>query len=584
MEEKTCQNCKKSFSVTEEDLRFYDSIHVPPSTWCPECRMIRRFMFRNERFSFRRTNDVDGTMIFSGIPPQAEGKVFDVQFWNSDGWDAMEFGYEYDMAVPFFEQFRSLLLSVPKPSKSAQRMVNSDYCDQASDMKNSYLCFNGGAVEDSAYTVKAYYIKNSFDLYEAMHNEFCYDSLMVDDCYKVFFSLDCEASQDIWFSKDLGGCTNCFGCVGLRNKSYYIFNQPYSKEEYFEKLKTYTLDSWRAVSEMKKKAHDFWNSFPVKYMHGTNNNAVQGEHIQNSRKVTQSYSVHDGENLKYCQMVVDKTFDSYDYSVWGDNSSLMYESVVCGEQCRQIKFSWECWPSSFDLEYCAYCRSSSNLFGCVGLKKKSYCILNRQYSKEEYFALREKIINHMNTMPYRDTAGRIYRYGEFFPPEFSLFAYNETMAQDFFPHTKDTAQHAGVPWREPESREFKTTIDAHDLPGTIHDTTDTILKEMIKCFSCARAYRIIPMEYEFYKKMQLPLPRNCSDCRFRERFRFVNPPRLWRRSCQCAGDKDIQGVYHNLTSHAHASDPCPNEFDTSYAPECRDIVYCESCYNNEVVG
>ena len=41
------------------------------------------------------------------------------------------------------------------------------------------------------------------------------------------------------------------------------------------------------------------------------------------------------------------------------------------------------------------CAASSNLFGCVGLKSKEYCILNKQYTKEAWEALVPQIIEHM---------------------------------------------------------------------------------------------------------------------------------------------------------------------------------------------
>ena len=83
------------------------------------------------------------------------------------------------------------------------------------------------------------------------------------------------------------------------------------------------------------------------------------------------------------------------------------------------RFCWECWPENKNLEYALYCSNSSNLFGCVGVKKKEYCILNKQYSKEEYEDLRTRIAEQMLTMPYKDSKGYEYPYGEFLPVEFS---------------------------------------------------------------------------------------------------------------------------------------------------------------------
>ncbi|HEY4526141.1 MAG TPA: hypothetical protein VJL32_03550 [Candidatus Paceibacterota bacterium] len=42
-------------------------------------------------------------------------------------------------------------------------------------------------------------------------------------------------------------------------------------------------------------------------------------------------------------------------------------------------------------------------------------------------------------------------------------------------------------------------------------------------------------------------------------------------------------AYKNFATHFHGENPCPTEFETSYAPDRPEIVYCEQCYNSEVV-
>ncbi|MBI3442730.1 MAG: hypothetical protein HY007_03100 [Candidatus Sungbacteria bacterium] len=583
METRNCQNCKKEFLIEPEDFSFYERIKVPPPTWCPDCRMIRRFLFRNERLLFRRKDDQSGKEIFSSFPAGAPVKMYEREYWWSDKWDPMGYGKAYDFTRPFFEQFRELFHTVPLYSKSTLGNINSDYCDNSGWMKNSYLCFDAGTFENVAYAVKGDTVKDSLDIYEVSKSEFCYESVILEESYRVFFSMDCERCSDVWFSKDLTSCNNCFGCVNLRNKSYHIFNRPYSREEYLEEIKKFNVGSHQSMLAILQKARESWTKFPVKYLHGYHNVNVSGQLIYNSKNTNASYSVQDAENVKYSQMLWMKIADSYDYTSFGFNASLIYECLVSGFQSSGLKFSWECWDACRDLEYSAYCSTSSNLFGCIGLRKKSYCIFNKQYAKEDYFAMREKIIQHMNDMPYTDRQGRTYRYGEFFPPEFSPFAYNETLTHDFFPLSKEEAEAKGYVWREPEVREFQTTIRAQDLPDHINDVTDDILKEVISCGTCGKAYRLIPMELAFYRSMGIPLPRACPNCRFLERFRHINPPKFWRRACQCNGALDERNIYQNVAEHLHGSGKCLNEFETSYAPDCKEIVYCESCYQQEVV-
>ena len=177
----------------------------------------------------------------------------------------------------------------------------------------------------------------------------------------------------------------------------------------------------------------------------------------------------------------------------------------------------------------------------------------------------------MKNMPYVDSAGRTYSYGEFFPFDISPLAYNQSLAQDFFPLDEQGIREKGYVWKEHNRREFQATMDGQDLPDSIAEVEEkTITKEAIRCEKCSHPYRIIPTEIQFYKRIGLPLPHLCHNCRFIERFKFVNPPKLFHRACMC-----------QQTSHEHGN-KCPNEFETSYSPNRPEIVYCESCYQKEV--
>jgi hypothetical protein len=257
---------------------------------------------------------------------------------------------------------------------------------------------------------------------------------------------------------------------------------------------------------------------------------------------------------------------------------LFYEDQTCIYGLHNM-FSIFCWNSD-EVCYSDSCFNCSNLFGCVGLRHKEYCILNKQYSKEEYEALVPKIIEHMNTMPFIDKRGKVYKYGEFFPPEFCPFPYNESVVQEFFPSSKEQAEAEGYLWREPEKKEQAVTKKSEQLPDSIEEVSDDIVNEIIGCghegkcgHQCAGAFRIIPSELGFYRQAKLALPELCPNCRYYERLKFRNPMRLWDRVCQCPASN---------SSHFHGDKPCSNKFKTPYSPEREEIIYCEACYQAEI--
>ncbi|TSC75331.1 MAG: hypothetical protein G01um101433_905 [Parcubacteria group bacterium Gr01-1014_33] len=479
-------------------------------------------------------------------------------------------------------------------------LVNSEYCCIASYLKNCYLLTNSDYDEDCAYGAALEHSRNCFDMYMSDECESCYKGINLRKCFKTFFSFECENCVEVYFSKNLKGCSYCFGCVNLRNKAYHIFNTPRTKESYFQELRKINFGSYAAVLKIRKEAEEYAKKLPNRFMTGTHNINTTGEYIFHSKNVRQSHQVLNAEDCKFCHFLwMANTKDAYDFTMWGGDASMIYECMEAGGGLSRAKFCFECWCPAHDVQYCMeLSEANSNLFGCYALRNKSYCILNKQYSKEEYGSLIPKIIQQMNEMPYisesRDQNLEIrkieYKYGEFFPNELSPFAYNETIAQEYFPLTKETAHAKRYQWREPEERKYEVSMRAGDLPDHIRDATDKILKETIGCEherkcaeQCTSAFRITPAEFEFYRKINISLPRLCPNCRHYARISQRNPLKLWKRKCQCAGTQSQNRSYGNMTDHFHGSSPCHNEFETSYVPDRPEIVHCEKCYQAEVI-
>ena len=69
----------------------------------------------------------------------------------------------------------------------------------------------------------------------------------------------------------------------------------------------------------------------------------------------------------------------------------------------------------------------------------------------------------------------------------------------------------------------------------------------------------------------------------REAIIFANPPKLSHRSCMCEqGRATTDSRRHDPAGSHLDSGKCSNEFETSYAPERPEIVYCEKCYQQDV--
>ncbi|MEA3399401.1 MAG: hypothetical protein U9R00_02725 [Patescibacteria group bacterium] len=586
-ETRTCQNCKKDFIIKPEDFSFYEKTKVPAPTFCPLCRAQRRMSWRNESSLFKRKSDYSKKEIFSSFHPQSPVKVYEKEIWNSDKWDPLDFRQDYDFSKPFFEQFKELLFTVPLKNLNIVNGVNSDYSNNFTNPKNCYLCFNGKNSEDCFYSNGATHLKDCIDTSHCGKSEKCYESFWLSSCSNAIFSSQCENSYNISFCRDCVGCNDCFGCVGLRNKSYRIFNKQYTKNEYQKKIKEFNIGSYSKLQQIKKEVKEFWQKFPKKYIEGYQNINVSGNYINHSKNVKNSSLIREGENLKYCQFIQELpgSKDCYDYTSWGDSVSLAYECSACGLGANNIKFCYNVQESSNNIEYSYMCSGSSDLFGCIGLKKKQYCIFNKQYTKEEYEELIPKIKQHMNDMPYIDKKEIIYKYGEFFPSEFSPFAYSETLAMEYFPLTKEQVSADNFIWRDSVKYEHKTTLKNKEIPDHIDDISDDITSKVIECnyqgSLCTKAFKITPDELNFYRKMNLPLPRDCFRCRSQKRLNQRTKLEEVKKRCQCAGLYSDGNKYKNKKKHSHKEKHCETEFITNYT-DPKDLLYCEECYQQEV--
>jgi len=124
-------------------------------------------------------------------------------------------------------------------------------------MKNSYLSFASWVSEDILYSAKIGFSKDLVDCLSCTHDEFCYECVSVHSSNKVFFSENCSSCIESWFLYDCSGCTNCFGCTNLRNKSYCIYNQQYTREDYLKKLELFSLSSYRSIFDLIKKNESY---------------------------------------------------------------------------------------------------------------------------------------------------------------------------------------------------------------------------------------------------------------------------------------------------------------------------------------
>ncbi len=508
--------------------------------------------------------------------PETKLTVYDRDIWWSDKWNPLDYGTEYDLSKPFFVQFQELMHRVPLANLGNTNCVKTEYGNHNNDCKNCYLIYASFGNENVAYAHGAVNVKDSFDIYTMQKGEQNYDDTCNGGLYRTHFTYDSDDCIDSMFLTACLNIQNSLGCINLRHKSHCIFNKQYSKEEYDKKIKEYDFGSYNNLKKFEEGYKNFIKKYPRRFAYIWRSRNVTGDNILTSKNSQYIFDVYgEAENAKYITHAWDVK-ESYDGYGTGAKMEFLYEGIDVGVNALKNLFAILT-HSANDTNYTYMCYGASNLFGCVGVRDQDYVILNKKYSKEEYRKLVPKIVKHMSDMPYADAKGRVYKYGEFFPPELSPFFYNETIAGEYFPKTKEEVLASGFKWKEKTHRDYKIEVEPEDLPDHIKDTPEDIVGKVIGCQhrgecneQCTEAFKIIPSEIAFLKRMNIALPRLCPNCRHFARLRRRNPLKLWHRQCMCEVEK-----------HGHKG-VCPNEFETSYAPERPEIIYCERCYQQEV--
>jgi len=551
----TCSDCGLHFGITSDDRKMLADFDVPDPQSCPECRLRRRLLERNSRKLYWRTCDLTGERILSQFHADVPFPVYTPEAWWSDQWDALTYGQDIDFSRPFFEQFAELRNHVPHQARFVIQgtMVNSDYVNNAGYSKNCYLIAEADYDEDCLYSNRVYHCKDAVDCFNCHQSEMIYECLDCIECHSLFFSQDCQNCSDSYFLKSCIGCSSCIGCVNQRQKRYMLFNEQLTKEEFERQKKGIELTTSSGIEDLRKRSADFIRTQPVRYVQGEHNENSTGDHISNTRNAHYCMDAKDLEDCRYCQRVSMGVKSSMDYTFWGDNVERAYQCGACGNNVYNLKFSTMCTTNLSDCEYLDSCTGCKNCFGCVGLKRKQYCILNKEYPKEEYEKLREKLIAHMK---------KEGEYGEFFPKSMCSFTYNESIAMEYFPLSKEEALKRGYPWRDEsdEKPDVKKVIPAANLPETIADIPDDVLNWAVTSEQSKRPFRVVKQELAFYRTHDLPIPHLHPEERQDRRTSLRPPRRLWKRPCSA----------------------CGKEIESTFASERKERVLCEECYLKEV--
>lgn len=555
-----CRICLEQFEILADDFNFYEKVSpafngqkylIPPPDLCSECLLKNLLLWRNERGLYARKYDLTGNPIISWFSPDKPQKIYKKDAWWSDGWDARSYGRDIDFTRPFFPQLKELIQVVPWLDLLVDKTYNSDYANFCNNIKDCYLIYASNNDQDCYYVSYLWGCTDCVDCLQGFDSELCYGCIDISKCYNCLYSRNCVNCTDCKFCENCQGCSDCFGCVNLVGKNHYYMNQALSKEAYEEKMSQIRLDSYSQVKQVKEYFAAHRLKHPMRATRIIQCENCTGDFLKNSKNSFECFDTSGAEDCERIWLGSGPIKDSQDIA-GTEQAELCYACVAAGCPVTSMAFCSYVWNGGHKVFYSVLSPGSRNCFGCAGLHKGRYSILNKEYSKEEYEIMAAKLVGHM-----KETG----EWGKFMPPELSPFGYNETLANDFFPLSREQAQKEGFNWSnyEPPHPQVGETKPASELPDSIKNVNDDALNWIIKCEITGKPFKLTAQELKYYRRQNIPLPRRHPDERHRERMAFRNSPKLYNRVCAKTGVP----------------------IKTTYPPDRPEIIWSEEAYLKE---
>lgn len=551
IERKKCNISWQDFPVYKSDFEFYDKISpvfwwekfsIPTPDICYQERERRRHSRKNLRKLYNRKCKSSGKHILSIYSPDKPYNIYENNVWWNILWDDLNYGKVFENWERLWDRFSELLKEVPLMNLNSVNVENSDYNNILLNSKNCYLCFSTWDSEDCLYQTLSARDKNCIDWYRVLNSENCYENVDCDKCFNCFYTDNCINCKYLYYCNNCYWCEYCYFCSNLNNQKYCILNKQYSKEDYQKITETFSQNG--IIEDYLAKYEKLLSQNLLNNKNKNSQNCFGWNNI-NSNNCIFCFETTQCTDCKYCTNIWLDAVKCYDCG-GGDifKSEFCYECVWVSNSYN-VLFSYNCINCS-NVFYCLECYNCKNCFACIWLRDKEYCILNKQYnSKEEYENNVKQIIRIMQ---------KSWEWGYPINPKNSPFGYNETIAMDFYPLTKEQASNI---WYKRSDYESPTPIVEKivkwkDLPKQwckiIKEKKPEILEKILNyaviCETSNKPFRITKQEVNYYIQYNIPLPTKHPDIRYINRVKRKWTRELYLKEC-CRCWNIFPSIYKN---------------------------------------
>ena len=532
--ERVCPISGERWACEQEEIDWWGKFNVPARDVSP---MKRRRWLTGFNLGLEMWWNKDaqtGEKILSYVHPDSKIQVVEDTRWHAEDWST-RVSVEPDASKSFFEQMRVLNEGIPVPALRTYNPPINTVGAGLISVEDSFMVFAVLKTKRSAYGWLLDGMENCQDIFFGYTST---DSFYVNHVERLHNCRIVLQSQDCFNSSFLFDCRNCeyvFGGFNLRNRQYVWWGEQLSRGEWEQRAKELDLKSWKTFSENMDrflKTLDGEAVWPENFNIQAEDSS--GEYLVRCLRARHAFGVNDGTDF-YNAQISHNGCERCAHSSGFTASSDLY-MVAGASSCSNMKFSSNC-GTSRNLEYCMQCYNCEDCFGCVGLNRKKFCLLNKQYDEDEYW---RKLDEMKCAMLNRG------EYGRYLPGDFSP-AGIEFSTANFFDYPERELEAIGAVHFDPSVgavQDASSMTDPETLPDHLDDCEAYVGKPLIDK-GLDRAFAVRRDDYKFYKKLGLPFPRRHYIARVRSLARMANTFTSSEHTCANCSKSVI--VANNLT-------------------------------------
>ena len=216
-----------SYSVVHS-RNIHNSTYVRESNDCSNSTFL--FDCRNCEFCYGATNQRNKNYLWMN------------EQLTQQEWEKRRAEIDFSCRSTFEEQFslfHALMLQETVWPENFNEKVQGDtsgeYLHDCIGCRDCYFVEGAKNVERCSFTLNTL-SENCYCCHGIVGAADSYQSLTIKNGQAIYFSSQIIDSRDVEYSLNCFSCEHCFGCVGIRNKKFHLFNKPYSEADYWKEL------------------------------------------------------------------------------------------------------------------------------------------------------------------------------------------------------------------------------------------------------------------------------------------------------------------------------------------------------------